>query len=391
MFEHAVKVFNLFGFNVRVDPSWILIGLLITWSLATGIFPQWYPEIDSPGTYWLMGAGGAVGLFFSIVWHEFCHSIVARWYGLPISGITLFIFGGVAEMNEEPQTPKSEFLMALAGPLSSLILGVFLLLVSQLAARFPDAEAAFGAVIYMGYINIALAVFNMIPGFPLDGGRLLRAALWGWKNNMRWATKLASRIGGGVGMMFIFLGVLSIVGGAVIGGIWYCLIGLFLRNAASNSYKQLLLRQALGGEQVARFMTENPVAVRSEISLDEFIDLYVYRYHHKLFPVVDDNDRLVGYITTRKLKEIPSTDWQQMTVGDIMLQLSSESTIRAEQDAMEALSRMNSSANSRLLVVDNDQLVGIITLKDLLDFFSLKVELEEQEVPIGKTDGERED
>jgi len=385
MFGKSIKLFNLFGFVVRIDFSWFIIGLLVMWSLASGVFPTWYPDLSNK-TYWLMGAAGAIGLFFSIIWHEFCHSIIARKFGLPIGGITLFIFGGVAEMNEEPKTPAAEFFMALAGPLSSFFLGAVLLGISLSAPRFQNAEAFFGAITYMGVINIALAIFNMLPGFPLDGGRLLRAALWYWKGSMRWATRVASKIGGGVGLLFIIIGVINIIRGPdyFIGGIWYCLIGLFLRNAAASSYQQLLMRQALGGEKVFRFMTAKPIVVSPDLMLNDFIEKYVYRYHHKFFPVLGLNHRLVGYITTRRLKEIPVSEWENRTVGEVMLESSSNVTISPYADAMSALSRMNNSRNSRLMVVENQILQGIITLKDLLEFFNLKLELEEEEGSIAK-------
>ena len=377
MFGKGIKLFDLFGFTVRLDFSWLIIGLLITWSLAEWYFPQRYDDLPTRA-YWLLGVAGAVGLFISIVWHELCHSLVARQFGLPMGGITLFIFGGVAEMSREPPNPKAEFLMALAGPVSSVVLGVVFLAVTVLSriAGLPDPLT--GAFAYLGMINLVLAAFNLFPGFPLDGGRLLRAALWQWKDNIRWATRVAARIGSGFGIVLIVLGVLQFIQGVVIGGVWYCLIGLFLRNAAKGAYQQLLLREALGGEKVEHFMTENPVTVDPNLTLEELVENYIYRYHHKMFPVIE-NDRLLGCITTERVKEVPRTEWDRHTVEEYVMAPSESTTIAPNADAMNALSRMNRSKASRLLVVDDGTLRGIITLKDLLDFFGLKVELEEED------------
>ena len=244
MFGRSITLFKLLGFSVRIDISWIVIASLVTWSLATGLFPQRYENL-SAGTYWLMGAVGAIGLFVSIIFHELCHSLVARMFGLTMSGITLFIFGGVAEMDGEPESARVEFLMAAAGPLSSIFLAVCFLAVYGFreAMHFPVEIS--GVIAYLGLINLALAAFNLVPAFPLDGGRILRAALWSWKDNMRWATRTASRIGSGFGLALILLGLLSVLRGNFIGGMWWFMIGMFLRSAANMSYKQLITRQAL--------------------------------------------------------------------------------------------------------------------------------------------------
>jgi Zn-dependent protease/CBS domain-containing protein len=374
MFGKSIHLFTIFGFKVGIDFTWFFLAVLVAWSLAVGLFPAYYKGY-STGTYWWMGAAGAAGLFLSIVFHEFWHSIVARRYGLPMKGITLFIFGGVAEMEEEPANPKTELLMAIAGPISSVVLGIFFLLVAWggITANWPGP--VWGVLQYLGWLNLVLAVFNMIPAFPLDGGRVLRAILWAAKGDLRWSTRIAAAFGSGVGMLLILLGVVTFITGNLIAGIWYSLIGMFIRGAAQMSYRQVLVRRALGGEPVSRFMQTNPVTVPSSISIRELVNDYFYRYHYKMFPV-SDNGVIEGCITSRQIKDIPREQWEQRRVHDVLVPCSMEVTVTPDTDAMQALSLMNRTGNSRLMVVEGDHLVGIITLKDMLKFLNLKIDLE---------------
>lgn len=374
MFGKSYKIFTLLGFEVKVDLSWSVIAVLITWSLATGVFPNGYESL-STATYWWMGVAGAIGLFLSIIFHELAHSIVARRYGIPMRGITLFIFGGVAQMDSEPATAKSEFFMAVAGPIASVVLalGFAGFGATSTAAGWPPAVA--GVIGYLVYINFILAIFNLVPAFPLDGGRMLRATLWWWKKNIRWATRIASSIGSGFGFALIVLGVFSFVTGSFIAGLWWVLIGMFLRHAAQMSYQQLLLRKALEGEEVHRFMKKNPITVSPNASIRQFVDDFVYKYQHKMFPVVE-NDRLMGCVTTKQVKEIPQPEWSAHRIEEIAGRCSSENTIKPETDATVALSMMRKTGNSRLMVAENGHLLGVLALKDLLNFLSLKIDLE---------------
>jgi Zn-dependent protease/CBS domain-containing protein len=376
MFGRRIKLFKLFGFEVRIDLSWLIIAALVTWSLADGLFPYLYPGLDTE-TYWIMGLVGALGLFVSIVAHEFCHSLVARKFGMPMKGITLFIFGGVAEMGDEPPTAKAEFLMAIVGPLSSIAIGVIFYLIHLYGNSASWNTPVNGVIYYIAYINGILAVFNLVPAFPLDGGRVLRSILWGVKGNMRWATRVSSAIGSAFGVGLIILGVFEFIRGNLIGGVWMFLIGLFLRSAAQMSYQQLLVRKALEGETVRRFMNTNPVSVQDSLTVEQLVEEYIYKYHYKMFPVMS-GDKLVGCITTRQVKEIPREKWSSETIREAASPCSLENTVPPQTDAVKALAMMNQSGVSRLLVVEHDHLVGVVTLKDLLDFFSLKVELEQK-------------
>jgi Zn-dependent protease len=376
MFGKRITLFKLLGFEVHIDLSWFIIALLVTWSLAKGLFPSYYQNL-APATYLWMGLCGAAGLFFSIVFHELCHSLVARRFGLPMKGITLFVFGGVAEMSDEPSSAKAEFLMAIAGPLSSILLGLILSVVSALVGGILSTPVI-GVIDYLAFINLILAAFNLLPAFPLDGGRVLRAALWQWKKNLRWATRIAARIGTGFGILLILIGIFNVIMGRVIGGIWQFMIGMFLRNAAQMSYQQVLIRKALEGETVQRFMKKDPVTAPSSISLKDLVEDYVYNYHFKMYPVVEGGT-LIGCITTRQVKETPRDQWTLRTVGDVASRCSSENTIEPAADALKALSVMSKTGNSRLMVVDDGRLVGIITLKDIMGFLSVKLELDEYE------------
>jgi Zn-dependent protease/predicted transcriptional regulator len=370
MFGKRFKLFKLLGFEVRIDLSWLILGFLITWSLARGLFPLQYKNLPT-ATYWWMGVAGAIGLFASIVFHELCHSIVAKRFGLPMRGITLFIFGGVAEMEDEPPSAKAEFLMAIAGPLSSILLG----LVLYAANRDELPAPVYGVVDYLAAINLILAGFNLLPAYPLDGGRVLRSILWRWKKNLRWATRIASQIGSGFGIALVFVGVLSVLLGNIIGGIWQVMIGMFLRGAAQSSYQQVLIRKALEGEKVGHFMRKEPVTAAPSISLKDLVENYIYTYHYKMYPVVE-NGRLLGCITTRQVKGVPRDQWGHRTVGESLIGCSPENTVGPHVDAMRALSIMSRTGNTRLMVVDEGRLVGIITLKDIMGFLSIKVDLD---------------
>jgi Zn-dependent protease/CBS domain-containing protein len=376
VFGKRIKLFNLLGFQVNIDLSWIIIAVLITWSLARGLFPYLYPGLERE-TYWLMGAVGALGLFISIVAHEFCHSLVARKFGMPMKGITLFIFGGVAEMGDEPPTAKAEFAMAIVGPISSIVIAVIFYLIYRAGMSGGWDTPINGVIYYVAYINAILAAFNLLPAFPLDGGRVLRSILWGIKGNLRWATRISSAIGSAFGIGLIVFGIFQFIYGNIIGGLWMFLIGMFLKSAAQMSYQQLLVRKALEGEKVSRFMNTNPVTVQDSITVEQLVEDYIYKHHYKMFPVMS-GDKLVGCITTRQVKEIPRGAWSRETIREAASHCSPENTISPDTDAIKALAMMNQSGVSRLLVVQDGRLVGIVTLKDLLDFFSLKVELEEQ-------------
>ena len=375
MFGRGVRLFRLLGFEVRLDWSWLIIALLVTWSLARGVFPYQVRGL-SPGAYWWMGAAGALGLFVSIVLHELGHSVVARQFGIPMRGITLFVFGGVAEMEREPPTPRSEFLMAIAGPITSIVLAGIFYGMGRVAEAASWPIAGFLVVSYLAWINLALAIFNMVPAFPLDGGRVLRSVLWATQRNFQRATNIASRVGSGFGVLLMLLGVLSFVFGNFITGVWWLVLGLFLREASRASYQQALLREVFAGEPVQRFMTPNPVTVPPATSVRDVVEDYIYKYHHKLIPVANDERELVGCVTVNQIRQIPREDWNRRTAQEVATPCSAENSVAPNDDAVKALSMMRRNQASRLMVVDHGHLVGVITLKDLLKFLSLKIELE---------------
>jgi Zn-dependent protease/CBS domain-containing protein len=375
MFGKGITLVKLFGFEVKIDLSWLILGLLITWTLASGLFPNSYKGLPA-ATYWMMGIASAVGLLVSIVFHELWHSLVARRFGLPMKGITLFIFGGVAEMTEEPPHPRAEFFMAVAGPLSSIFFGLVLLGLGYLGGSGGWPRPVIGVINYLGFLNLVLAGFNLLPAFPLDGGRVLRAVLWGWKDNIRWATRIASRIGSAFGLVLIVVGVVEFVVGNVIGGVWMFLIGMFMRGASQSAYKQLLIRRALEGESVRKFMKEDPVTVSPKISLQELVEDYIFKHHFKMYPIVEEG-RLLGCVTLNQVKEVPKEEWASRRVGDLALQCTKENTISPDEDAMKALALMSRMNASRLMVVEGGKLVGMIALKDMMKLLSLKLDLED--------------
>ena len=373
MFGAQIRLFRLAGFNVNLDVSWIFIALLISWTLATGYFPTFYPDLDS-ATYWSMGIVGAMGLFLSIILHELSHSVVARRFDIPISGITLFIFGGVAQLEKEPPTPRAEFMMAIAGPIASYVLagGFYLVGAAALAAGLPETVS--GVARYLALINLILATFNMVPAFPLDGGRVYRAWLWGRTGDMNEATRRASRVGQAFGLALIALGVFSLFSGNLIAGIWWGLIGLFLNTASRASYTQLQTHQLLKAEPVSRFMTANPLTVPAGITLRKLVDDHIYGSFHETFPVME-GDRLVGSIGVADLRDIERANWERLQVREVMHPVSPLNSIRTTESGEAALKLMRESGNARLLVVQDAKLAGIVALRDIMRLIRLKEEL----------------
>jgi Zn-dependent protease/CBS domain-containing protein len=314
-----------------------------------------------------MGLACAIGVFFSIVFHEFAHSFVARQFGMPIKGITLFIFGGIAEMEKEPPSPRSEFLMAAAGPLASFLLAFLFYEIESLAVARAWPVSFVGVLDKLAYINVVVAIFNLVPAFPLDGGRMFRAALWKWKNDMRAATQISSRIGTGFGLALMILGGIAVIQGNFIGGMWWFLIGMFLQ-------------EVLQGQPVRNFMRRNPVTVPPSITVQKWIEDFVYEHHFKMFPVMSDAE-LLGCVSIDKVKKIPRTDWPRKKISEVMEKVSESNSVPADADTMKVLSTMiRPDTASRFMVVEDGRLVGMISLKDLLELIALKLEIE----PTGK-------
>lgn len=373
MFWKRWQLFRLLGIPIRIDASWLIILALLTWTVTLQFRPE-LPGMASP-LLWGLALLTALGFFACILLHELGHAVTARKLDMPINGITLFVFGGVAEMEGEPPTPLREFLMAIAGPAVTVVLAALFGSLWLLGALVHWAKSIQLVCQYLLEINILVLVFNMVPAFPLDGGRVLRSILWGISGNLRRATRGASLVGQGFAFFLIAMGLLNLFGGNFVGGIWMGLIGLFLNNAARAGYTSALLREALTGEPVSRFMTRDPIAAPPWINLREWVEDYVYRYHRKMFPVIGDG-RLEGVISTQALADFPREHWSEHTVAEAMHHDLDALCITPQTDAMHALARMQSIGASRLLVVEDGRLVGIVSLKDLLRFFHLKLELE---------------
>lgn len=364
MFGREFTLFKLLGFRVRIHLSWLFLAFLVAWSLAQGFFPYYLPNL-SASSYWLLGVAGVLGLLISIVVHEFSHSLVARRFGLPIRGISLFIFGGIAEMEDEPPSPKAEFIMAIAGPLASFAIAAALWTFIDFEPGRTSPGWAEAVLFYLAYLNLVLGIFNLIPAYPLDGGRVLRSALWAWSGDLGRATYWASNIGRGFGFFLTAIGFLAILNGYPIGGMWWILIGLFLSQSAAGSYRQLRMRESLAGKKVADLMSRLSVSVPPDISLREFFNGYVYKYHHRMFPVVD-RDRVVGCMNTRSTRGISESEWDRHSISEFVESCSEENSVSSRADATEALAMMARSGNTRLMVLDDGRLAGIVTVRDLL-------------------------
>jgi Zn-dependent protease/CBS domain-containing protein len=364
LFHGSWTIITIWGIPIKVHFSWLIVFGLITWSLSTYYFPKVAPELPAV-SYWVKGAIGAFLLFASVTFHELAHSFVSRRYKIIILGITLFIFGGVAQMKGEPPTPKAEFKIAIAGPLSSFFLsGVFFTLYT--AVENPSMKALF---VYLTQINLILGAFNLIPGFPMDGGRVLRSIIWGKTKNYFSATRKASNLGQKIALFFIIFGLFSFLMGYP-GGLWLMLIGWFLHTAAQASYQQVSLQENLSGLKVKDIMVKDIVTIRSSVTLNEAVNEYFLRYGYGGFPVFEDG-RFVGIVTLREIKDIPREDWGKVKVSDVAISHGREVEISSGDNVMKALELMVTKDKGRLVVTEGNKIVGLITRNGITRYMQI--------------------
>jgi Zn-dependent protease/CBS domain-containing protein len=374
MFRSSIKLFRVGGIQIRIDPSLFLLVALITWSLAMGLFPMQFPGLPR-STFWTMGFAGAMGLFASILIHEISHSLVGIRFGLEMKSITLFLFGGMAEMPHEPKRPRVEFWMAIAGPIASLVLsGIFYAAGGiGMAAGWPVPWV--GILGYLSLANVFLAIFNLVPAFPLDGGRIFRSIVWAGSGDYLKATRIATQVGSGFGLMLILLGAFRLFSGSIMGGAWWMLIGMFVRAGAQSSLRQTAISRFLNHEPVREFMNRNPVIVPPDLSVHTLVDEYLYKYDYKVFPVAREG-LLLGCVGLPQIKDVSRENWDVRKVADVMRPCAPGSLVSADVEAETALRRMAETGTTQLFVADGGVLEGVISARDLMHHLRMKMELE---------------
>jgi Zn-dependent protease/CBS domain-containing protein len=369
----AFRIGRVFGIEIEVDWTWFIILAIFVLALSGGLFQDKLPGLSLPAR-WLFALITALLFFSSVLLHELAHSVVARRSGLGITGITLFIFGGVSKMADEPRSPAMELKIAIAGPATSVALSVIFFLLWHVMGAVSGAEVVVIICYYLGLMNGMLAAFNLLPGFPLDGGRVLRAGLWRALANLGEATRIASYLGQGLGVMLIVLGIASLVGLFRFGSIWLAFIGWFLIQAAQASYQQLVLRQALSTMPVSRIMTPEVVWVPADTTLDQVVHDYVMAYNHPAFPVLD-GETVLGLLCLSDIRSVPRERWAYTTARQTVPPLSGEHTISPSANAWEALVRITSGQCGRLLIVTEGRLQGIVSRTDIMRAMRMRVEL----------------
>jgi Zn-dependent protease/CBS domain-containing protein len=363
----SITIGRIAGIRVGINWSWIVVFALIVWTLAQGIFPQTNAGL-SRGTYVAMAIVAAILFFLSLLLHEYGHALEARREGMEIEGITLWLFGGVAKFKGMFPSAGAEFRIAVAGPLVSLVLGVFFVVVAW-AGGFP--QAVDGVAAWLGYINLTLLVFNLLPALPLDGGRVLRSALWAAKGDFGWATRIAAWIGRGFGYLFIAAGVALFIFEGSFSGAWLAFMGWFLLQAAAAEDRYLVTRQALAGLRVSDLMVTDPVTTRPDVTLGDFMDDVVWNRRYTTYPVTD-NGHAVGLLPFRSVAAVPRREWDTRTVRDCMLPREQVPVVEPDEELIDAAAELTENDVRRALVVDGDRLVGLLSITDLARALQLR-------------------
>ena len=381
------RIGRIFGINIRIDWSWLFIFVLVAWDLAT-LFTQIHPEWTM-GLAWLTAIVAALLFFGSVLAHELAHSLVARSQGVPVRSITLFLFGGVSNIQHEPPSPLAEFLITIVGPITSIVLGFIFIWLSGVAIGPLDAVVASPIalirrldptttlLLWLGPVNILVGLFNLVPGFPLDGGRILRSILWAITHSLRQATHLASIVGQivawlmiGAGVAMIFGVNLPFLGTGFINGLWLAFIGWFLNSAASQSYQQVVIEDILTGVPVSQLMRMNPPSVPALISIGDLVQDYMMGTEEQSFPVMSGG-QLAGIITVEDVRKVPHRDWATTTVDQIMTPIGKLAEVAPDEDAAEAMRELAQYNVPQLPVVRNGQMIGMLRRRDIARWLQL--------------------
>jgi Zn-dependent protease len=364
----SLRIGKIFGIDIYIHISWVIILVLLTWTLAVGWFPV-FNHGFSAITYWILGFIAAVLLFVSVLLHELAHSVVARARGLPVKNITLFIFGGVSNIEKEPGSPGIEFQVAVVGPLTSLLIGALALALFYLLGQ---NTTALGAILwYLGYANILLGIFNLIPGFPLDGGRVLRSIVWKINGNLRRATRIVTVVGQIIAYFFILVGIWLFFAGYFIDGLWFGFIGWFLLSSAQSANSEVMLQSVFRGVTVGEVMNTAPTTVPANISLQRLVDEYFLPLGLRSAFVIQ-GDRLAGMITLSDIRHVPREEWGQTPVGHVMIPRDRLHIVSPQQNLNDVLPLMAGRDVNQLPVVQDERLVGVLSRDAIVRYLEIR-------------------
>ena len=370
----GISLMRIGGIEIILDYSWFIIFLLVTYTMAESYFPQAHPHYTTP-QYWIMGIITALLFFVSILVHEIAHSFVAIKHGIKVSSIRLLVFGGMAQVASEPKNGRHEFLIALSGPAASMAIGMLFLMIYSYFLVIGRITPPAGVAWCLAWANIILAFFNLIPGFPLDGGRILRAFLWDrWDDRAR-ATKVVSQIGNAFALFLIVFGILQfLVTQSLLSGLWMMFIGLFMKQSAAGSYQAVMMQRALSGVQVREVMTENVISVDWLTPINDLVQNYFYKHQFTDYPVFN-REEFVGMVSLEGVKTISKELWSFKQVRDIMMPVELIQALTPTEDATEALTKMVSSNIGQMPVMENGRLLGIVSRRDIMNLFKIKTDL----------------
>jgi len=371
MKNNTIRLFQISGIPIGLDPSWFLVFALITWVLAISYFPTEFSQWTRL-QYWSVAAVTSIFFFACVLLHELGHSIVALRYKLQVKSITMYIFGGISQITSEPNNALAEFVIAFAGPFTSLLLaGIFYLL----ELLFKGIAPIFAMTKYLALINLTLAIFNLIPGFPLDGGRVFRAIVWGISHNLRRATEIAILLGRAIAFIFILLGVWLIFRGNWTNGLWIAFIGWFLENAALGQQQQQRMHALLAGHTVEQVMSQSCVMAPSDLTLQELVDQFILEKGQRCL-ILMRGENVVGLATLHNIRTIPRERWGTTTAADVMTPISEVKRTSPDVGLEQALEQMGTDGVNQMPVMKDGQIEGMLRREDIINYLKLLQNLE---------------
>ncbi len=374
MINSGFKLFRVLGIPIYINYTWFIVFSLVVYTLAVSYFPYLGPYYE-PFVRWIMAFVAAIILFSSILLHELSHSYVAQKQGIRIKSITLFVFGGIAQMVGESRTPAGEMKIAVAGPALSLVISGIFWAIVFVFKRDMATSPVLAISYFLAYTNMMLAVFNLIPGFPLDGGRMLRAFIWKRTDNLNKATLITSRIGKGFAILLIVGGLWNLLNGVFISGLWLIFVGMFLQQAADQGYRQTILHRTLSSVKIRDIMVTPVIVVNDNMTLDHIVNEFFFRYRHNSFPVISGDSIIAGIISIHDIKVVEKEKWPYTIVRDIMHRDIDAFTISPESGALEALDKMIDTHRGRLAVIEDGRIAGMISQRDIMQMLKLKADL----------------